>query len=221
MNFEIFPLSEQSVSLYLGLKIDIAVSEHILSICKWINEDPFEGFTEVVPSYTSLTVFYDLVKVKTNCQNGQTGFSFVENYLKNIPKELYINVIPKNEIIEIPVRYEGPDLQFLSEQLQLTVLEIIQFHIQPLYRVYMLGFLPGFPYLGGLDKRICFPRKDKPRLKVEKGSVGIAGCQTGIYPIESPGGWQIIGKTKVELFNLKSKKLTLLEPGDYVKFKVA
>jgi inhibitor of KinA len=220
MKFEIYPLSEFSVSLYLSQNIDVSDSENILSLCEWINKNPFEGFIEVVPSYSSLTVFYDLLKVKKNCKNGQTGFCFVENYLNNIPKKELKKLISENNIIEIPVSYKGPDLAFLSEKLQLTIPEIIQIHTRPLYRVYMLGFLPGFPYLGGLDKRICFPRKDKPRLIVEKGSIGIAGSQTGIYPMDSPGGWQIIGKTSIDLFDLKSKELTLFSPGDYVKFIV-
>jgi inhibitor of KinA len=218
MKIEIYALSDQAVSLYLEQKIDVKTNETILDMVKWIKKNPFIGFKEAVPAYASLTVFYDVLEVKKNCSEMHSAYSFVVSYLKSIPSKLLNEKGTDFKIIEIPVIYNGEDLNYLSEKLKLSIPEIIQFHTEPIYRVYMLGFLPGFPYLGGLIDRISFPRKSRPRLKVAKGSVGIAGNQTGIYPIDSPGGWQIIGNTKVNLFDLNRNDSTLLKPGDFVKF---
>jgi len=112
----------------------------------------------------------------------------------------------------------GPDLEFVAQYNKLSVEEVIKIHTEKEYFIYMLGFSPGFPYLGGMSDKIATPRLEKPRIKVSEGSVGIAGGQTGIYPINSPGGWQIIGRIPVKLFEIKEKFPFLLKSGDYLKF---
>ena len=129
--------------------------------------------------------------------------------------------ITEFSLVKIPVIYDGEDLAFVAEYNQLSIEEVINIHTFPIYSVYMMGFLPGFAYLGGLDARIATPRKPTPRTKVPAGSVGIAGNQTGIYPSESPGGWQLIGRTERQLYTPNSPEITLLKAGDLVKFVVA
>ena len=127
----------------------------------------------------------------------------------------------QKNLIEIPVDYSNQfslDIEFITQSVNLSREEIVQIHTSKVYRVFMIGFLPGFAYLGEVDKRIAVPRKETPRKKIEKGSIGIAGTQTGIYPLDSPGGWQIIGKTSSEMFLPGNEKISLLETGDLVKF---
>ena len=127
---------------------------------------------------------------------------------------------PASRIIEIPVVYDGPDLQAVSSHTGLSQADVVQLHSQPLYFVQCLGFLPGFPYLSGLDSRLSVPRKHNPSMRVTAGSVAIGGTSTGIYPADSPGGWHIIGRTNARLFNPDSQPETLLMPGDQVRFVI-
>ena len=126
-----------------------------------------------------------------------------------------------NVLLKIPVLYGndyGPDLEEVAEHNQLSEKEVVQIHTQQPYLIYMLGFMPGFPYLGGLDKKLHTPRRSEPRLKIEAGSVGIANNQTGLYPMDSPGGWQIIGRTPLKVFDLNREPMTMYEAGDYIQF---
>ncbi|MGR3812375.1 5-oxoprolinase subunit PxpB [Jiulongibacter sp. NS-SX5] len=216
MDYRIHPLSENAVTLYLEQRISPEINDMVIGICEWIESNPFEGFVELVPAYSSVTIYYDLVKVNAFYQ--QSPFKFLKTYLGGIPFDQLQKSKVDQRIIEIPVDYSGEDLETVAEYNKLSVKEVIEVHSEPLYRVYMMGFLPGFPYLGGLSPQIATPRKEKPRLKVKAGSVGIAGNQTGIYPLDSPGGWQIIGHTKRKLFSPNEKKLTLLKTGDMVRF---
>jgi KipI family sensor histidine kinase inhibitor len=130
--------------------------------------------------------------------------------------------IPSAETIEIPVCYGGdfgPDIEFVAQTHDLTVEEVIRIHSEPEYPIYMIGFTPGFPFLGGLPEKLHTPRLETPRTVVPAGSVGIANAQTGIYPIDSPGGWQLIGKTPLKLFDLQRSNPILLKAGDALKFK--
>lgn len=128
----------------------------------------------------------------------------------------------KTKVWTIPVCYEEPfglDLEAMSQHLNLSVKDLIRLHTRPLYKVYFIGFLPGFMYLGGLDETLCMPRKENPRLKVEKGSVGIGGSQTGIYPSESAGGWNIMGRTPINLFDVTQDPPCFAKSGDKIRFK--
>lgn len=212
-DYTIHPLSEDAVLIHFGhknqnLKVQNAIYQ--------IECFPFLGLRELVPAYQTLTVYYDPFIV-----NGAFPFEKVKIHLETILKSLNTTTDTSNRFIEIPVCYESefaPDLIDLAASNNLTVEEAVQLHSSVIYDVMFIGFSPGFPFLSGLDDRLHFPRKMVPRLKVHQGSVGIAGKQTGIYSLDSPGGWQIIGRTPIKLFKIKNEPPTLLKAGDKVKF---
>jgi len=172
-----------------------------------------------VPAYSSLAVFYNAVEIIENSQGIQSIFEFVKEYLENILVCLpQVEELRNNKVIEIPVFYSGEDLKFVAGEHQLSVDEVINIHTSKNYRVFMIGFLPGFPYMGTLDERIATARKKSPRTSVPAGSVGIAGFQAGIYPQVSPGGWQLIGQTPFQIFDKERSHPCLLNPGDHVRF---
>ena len=186
---------------------------------KTLAAKPFRGFVEAVPAYASLAVFYDAIFIKSNQPNITSAFEFVKKYvieLEEVINEATSNT--RNKIIPIPVYYNGEDLEHVAAVHQLTVEEVIKIHTSVNYRVFMTGFLPGFAYMGTVDEKIITPRKDKPRLHVAAGSVGIAGAQTGIYPMDSPGGWQLIGTTALSIFDKNKTAPCLLKAGDEVQF---
>ncbi len=221
MDYKIYPLGESAVTIDFGNIISIELNNLVINLAKSIEQNNFRGFVECVPTYSSLTIFYDVFTVRKSHSNFRNAFSCVKNFL-----ETSINYLPeakniKSEIIEIPVSFEKDsalDLEFVAEINNLKSSKVIEIFLSKTYRVFMLGFLPGFAYMGEVDERIAAPRKPTPRTKVPKGSVGIAGTQTGIYPLESPGGWQIIGRTNVKLFTPHEKKPTFLNAGDLIKF---
>ena len=222
-NPHFFSVSENSLTLSFGNEISEEINQKILNLSDLIGKNPFPGLTEIVPAFSSLTVFYNLSVVRKSFPEFSTAFAAVKVYLEKVSNQSA--EIKKNDsrIIEISFDYNeefAPDLNFISETKNLAKEKIIEIFTARTYRVFMLGFLPGFAYMGEIDQRIAVPRKETPRLKVPQGSVGIAGNQTGIYPLESPGGWQIIGKTETELFTPYKKNSTFLQAGDLVKFIV-
>lgn len=202
-----------------GNIIDVDINDLTLQLQQAFSKNNFTGFIETVPAYSSLTVFYNPAIVRENNKTNEPAFSFVKNLTEKIIDELPELSQPKNkrEII-IPVYYKGEDLETVAKINQLTIDEIIQIHTGNSYRVFMIGFQPGFAYMGKLDERIVTPRLASPRTKVPAGSVGIAGDQTGIYPFASPGGWQLIGQTPIKIFDMKKDIPCLFKPGDEVKF---
>jgi len=173
-----------------------------------------------VPCYCSLTIHYDIFSLRKYCIAGQTVFDHVRTSLLERLRDLEHTAPALSRVVKIPVCYEShfaPDLAGLSGAIKISVEEIIHIHTSVVYRVYMLGFLPGFAYMGEIDEKIAMPRKSEP-VPVAAGSVGIAGRQTGIYPLSSPGGWQIIGKTPVILFDAACENPCFLDPGDRVQF---
>lgn len=181
-------------------------------------KQPFNGFIESVPAYASLAIFYDLMVVKKNCKDNTTAFEWVKMIVKELIAEVHDVVATEAETIIIPVYYDGQDLESLASLHQLSVENVIQIHTGKRYRVFMIGFLPGFAYMGTLDERIATPRHAVPRTNVKAGSVGIAGLQTGIYPMSSPGGWQLIGQTPIKIFDTTREKPCLLKAGDKIQF---
>jgi inhibitor of KinA len=218
MEYKIFPLSDSAITIDFGNVIDEKINDLVMELFRLCTENSFVGMIEAVPAYASLTIFYDVVKVRKANSSYKTAFGFVENYLTEILQKVDNQVKRAINLIEIPVIYDGEDLAFVAESNNLSIEEVIEIHTTPKYRVFMMGFLPGFAYMGGLDARIATPRKATPRTKVPAGSVGIAGNQTGIYPSESPGGWQLIGRTELQLYTPNSQEITLLKAGDLVKF---
>ncbi len=222
LKYTLHPSGDSACSIVFGDRIDKATNEIILLVFRQLQSSRPEFITDLVPSYASLTVFYDPVTVLQQSVLVETSYEIVCRYLgeqlKNIPAPDHY--IPARTI-KIPVCYSGeyaPDLSNLSDSLQLTAKEIIHIHLSTTYRVYMIGFQPGFPYMGEIDERISFPRKSKPARRVSAGSVGIAGRQTGIYPFDSPGGWMIIGRTPLNIFNKKAADPVFFQPGDMVTF---
>ncbi|WP_324736167.1 5-oxoprolinase subunit PxpB [Thermococcus sp. SY098] len=204
------PAGDSALVIIFGDRIDEGINKKVHAVASAIEKASPDWLVEVVPTYTSIYVYYDPLKLSY-----QEALDAIKPFLSAEPKG------EKPRIVEIPTVYGGefgPDIEFVAKHNGLTVDDVIEIHSKPLYRVYMLGFTPGFAYLGGMDEKVATPRLEKPRLKVPAGSVGIAGKQTGIYPIESPGGWRLIGRTPLRLFTPEKEPPTLLQPGDYVKF---
>jgi len=216
-------LSERSVLVYFGEKIHEDTHKKIQFALQLLNEQSIEGITEIICGYTNICIHYEPLKIKKSVQHF-TGNSISEkviSLLQNTLKGGNTHDLAEGRVVEIPVLYGGeygPDLEYVAEQNNLTPQEVINIHTSGDYLVYMLGFAPGFPFLGGLDPRIATPRKQTPRLKIEAGSVGIGGEQTGVYTLPTPGGWQIIGRTTAQLFLPNETPPTLLRAGDRIRF---
>lgn len=220
-DYKICPLGESAITIDFGNEISFELNDLVLSLSREIEQNKFEGFIECVPAYSSLTVFYDVLQVRKKSPKFQTAFDAVKFFAENKLKKLPQTKENTGNTTKMPVSFRREfalDLEFVAETNNLKPQEVVEIFLSKTYRVFMLGFLPGFAYMGELDERIATPRKGTPRTKVPKGSVGIAGRQTGIYPLESPGGWQIIGKTDVELFTPDKQRPTLFQTGDIVKF---
>ncbi|MES1216344.1 MAG: 5-oxoprolinase subunit PxpB [Bacteroidota bacterium] len=219
--YTIFPLGDNALTIDFGNSIDEAINQKVLALFHSLKENPFADIIEVVPAYSSLTIYYDmLLSGKCKPNQGTAYDEMKERTEKRLQQSLPENNLP-SQFLKIPVCYDKEfalDIDELAAFRNITPEEIIQIHTSKVYTVYMLGFLPGFSYMGKVVDEISMPRKINPRQKVEAGSVGIAGQQTGIYPLASPGGWQIIGRTPVKLFDTDNKDLTLLKPGDTVQF---
>jgi len=208
-SFSIQPLAENAALVSFGNVIDVQINKKVIAFHRKLLKESFFGFVESVPAYASLGVFYNLA----------TTFDKVKSALEDILKNFNLDQsISDQVVLELPVLYDGEDLDLVADQHQLTCEEVITIHSSKVYRVFMIGFLPGFSYMGTVDDRIATPRKSSPRTKVPAGSVGIAGIQTGIYPQASPGGWQLIGRTPLKIFNIERELPCLLNPGDVVKF---
>ena len=218
--YTIFPLGDNALLIDFGNELNESINQKLLAIFHKIKKRNIPGVLDVVPAYSSLTIHYDLMKIFEKA-SGKAVFDFITDQVKKIVEDDTEISFEENRKISIPVCYDeefGVDLSYLASEKDLSVQDVIQLHTAKSYRVYMIGFLPGFAYMGTVDQRIQIPRKENPRTNVEAGSVGIAGAQTGIYPLQSPGGWQIIGRTPVLLFNKEKTVPVLLQPGDEIKF---
>jgi inhibitor of KinA len=215
------PLGESAVVVEFGEIISEELNRRAIALAKDLNSHPFPGFIEAFPSYSSTTVFYDLVEVRRSHSSFPSAFASVEERIRSAVSSLRDNEPANGNSIEIPVNFSaknGLDLEIVAVSCGLTVESVIEIFTSRTYRVYMIGFVPGFAYMGEVDERIRQPRRQQPRLKVPKGSVGIAGSQTGVYPLETPGGWQILGQTETEFFLPDADTPSLLKPGDRVRF---
>jgi len=217
-HYKIFPLSDSAITIDFGNVIDENINDIVMQLYKNCTKNTFVGMKETIPSYASLTIFYDVFSVRRKYTFFKTAYAFVEDFLIKSYENIGEGESCQKRIIEIPLVYDGEDLSYVANFHQISEAQTVELHTAPTYRVYMMGFLPGFAYMGGLDARIATPRKSLPRTKVPAGSVGIAGNQTGIYPSESPGGWQLIGRTELQLYTPNADEITLLKAGDLVKF---
>jgi len=218
--YSIFQLGDCAMTLSLGNAFNPTDNLKIQAMKQWIEANTFQGLLDIVTAYSSLTIVYDLYSVRT-AGNIQNGAEFVKSHLQSAFENSEKADATERNLKMIPVCYEAPfnlDSEFICSQKNISIEKLNALHCAKTYQVYMIGFLPGFPYMGEVDQLIASPRKDKPRTRIEAGSVGIAGIQTGVYPIDSPGGWQIIGKTPVVLFDEEKEIPAFLEAGDTVKF---
>ena len=218
--YNIFPLGDAALIIDFGNVIDESINKLVHAVFHELLKDPIPGVIETVPAYCSLTIYYDVLFVRKKTGAKETAFEWIAEKVKEYLSRERIEVEENGALIRIPVCYEneyGPDLNFIAMQNKISVEEIIHLHISTTYRVYMLGFLPGFAYMGMVNEKIATPRKQFPA-PVEAGSIGIAGRQTGIYPLNSPGGWQIIGRTPLQLFDKGKNDPTLFKTGDNVQF---
>lgn len=216
--YKIFPLSDSAITIDFGNVIDEEINDIVMQLYQNCTINPFVGMKEVMPAYASLTIFYDVFSVRKNYVSFKSAYAFVEDFLIKSCENIGEAENAGKRTIKIPVIYDGDDLSYVADYHQISTEKVIELHTVPIYRVYMMGFLPGFAYMGGLDAQIATPRRATPRTKVPAGSVGIAGNQTGIYPSESPGGWQLIGRTELQLYTPNTTEITLLKAGDLVKF---
>jgi inhibitor of KinA len=218
--YTIIPLGDQAVTFSLGDTIEIENHHKVMAMLHWLRQHPFPGLLDIAVAYNSITVAYDLYLLHTMEETASGS-----GYVRDLLLEAYRQSEPRNDatgkLKRIPVCYESPfspDMEYILAEKDLSRDRVIALHTGRNYQVYMIGFLPGFPYMGELDPRLVLPRKATLRGRVEAGSVGIAGVQTGIYPVASPGGWQVIGRTPLVLFDRASDPPVALEAGDQVEF---
>lgn len=230
------PLGECALIVTLGSSIAPDTHKAVLQLSESLVNVPFPGFVEAVPAYTSVTVYYDhiavyrAVKRQARNTNGlppvqELVRSWLEERMQSLNASQDARTV-KSDPREIRIRVCycercGPDLRGVAAYHRLTAQEVVDIHTSAIYTVYMIGFMPGFPYLGGLSETIATPRLDTPRAKVPAGSVGIAGGQTGVYPLASPGGWRLIGRTGIPLFRPERRPPSLLSAGHTVRFESA
>lgn len=214
MDYPIYPCGDCAVTLQIGAEISEQVNREVVCALNALRKADIIGVVELVPTYTSICIHYDPAMLSYETLQRTIG-------------QIKINLSEDNQeapgrIVEIPVCYGGeygPDLSFVAQHNGLTPEEVIKRHSEGEYLVYMLGFLPGFAYMGGMDASIACPRLESPRTKIPAGSVGIAGSQTGIYPLSSPGGWQLIGRTPLKMFAIHGDQTQFaLSAGDRVRF---
>ncbi len=210
--FHFSPVGDSALLLELGESLDPEINARVLGLDLWLKQSPLQGIKTWVPGYASLLVIFDPLEIAY-----PDAAHWLEGCLHSCPAA---DIHPPKQV-EVPVRYggaDGPDLVYVAECHGISPSDVVQMHSSPTYRVGMMGFTPGFAYLMGLDPNLATPRLATPRTHVPAGSVGIAGGQTGIYPLVSPGGWQLIGRTDSILFDSLNEPHFLLSPGDEVRF---
>jgi inhibitor of KinA len=217
--FEFYACGDHAFTLDAGQQIDVDVNRLIIGLFQQLQQQKPSYILDIIPAYSSITIVYDPLSFTKSDINPEAIIH--QCFIDAIQQTANKKASESGNIIRIPVCYHpslAPDLESICLERQIDIDTLISLHTQKTYRVFMNGFLPGFAYMGTVDDRIAIPRHASPRKQVPAGSVGIAGHQTGIYPFESPGGWQLIGRTSVSLFNLHSDKPCLLQPGDEVQF---
>ncbi len=199
MYMRLFPLSDNALTVEFGDCIREDIHHRVMALVSLLHDKPIAGVSDLVPAYCSLTIFYDILLVRKAHPSYATAFAAIQAQIEAFLPDIETTTLNlDSRLIRIPVCYSptfGWDWEEICQYTDLEVSEIIRIHTSASYKVYMMGFLPGFPYLGGMNTQIAAPRKTQPRTHVPAGSVGIAGNQTGIYPLLSPGGWQLIGRT--------------------------
>lgn len=205
-------MGDSALLVELGDGIAADINHRVGTLWNELDTRGVGGILEMVPAYRSLMIVYDPLVI---------SLTTLKNKVLAVCGELDPQRLPRPETLEVPVAYggdHGPDLEWVAGHHGISTDEVIALHTGTVYRVYMIGFTPGFPYMGELPEALATPRRDTPQTHIPKGAVGIAQRQTGIYPTESPGGWQIIGRTPLRLFDPAGKPPATLKMGDRVKF---
>ncbi|KXX68543.1 5-oxoprolinase subunit PxpB [Flammeovirga sp. SJP92] len=206
---EVKRFGEKSLIIQFENIISIPVHQQVKNYYKHLLHSSIDGIKSISPAYNSITLMFDPLV---------TSFDALKEKVENL--EIDSNTTADQKVVEIPVCYDsslGLDIEEVAQSKNIAIDEIIHLHTAPHYTVYMLGFSPGFMYLGGLNPQLFIPRKKTPRLQIPAGAVGLADQQTGIYPSATPGGWQIIGQTPLPIFQVNEKPL--VQMGDQIKFK--
>lgn len=203
------PSGDSALVAEFGTVIDDEINEQVHAMGRWITEQKIRGVTQLLPTFRSLMVFYDPMVISYD--------RLVRKLRRFSPKKTEKSGEQK-QIIQVPCCYDGPDLEDMQRLTHLSREEIVKIHCGTVYKIYMMGFLPGFVYLGGLDPRLCVPRLETPRTRIEPGSVGIGGSQTGVYPVASPGGWRILGRTPLKFYDPGRSEPILCRSGQYIQF---
>ena len=206
------PLGDSALLVELGDKIDSAINRRVHELNALLQTKNIAGIIETVPAYCTLLIHYDPLILT---------FDQVTHWVRDKLTQVDDSLNRKPRQLEVPLKYggaSGPDLEAVAVSKGMSAADVVRIHSEREYTVYMMGFTPGFPYLGTLDERLIMPRLETPRTLVKAGSVAIAGSQTGIYPLDSPGGWHLIGWTPLKLFDPTSETPFLFSPGDVIKF---
>lgn len=212
MNYSFSPLGDQAIVIEVGSEINEQTQNHVRVISSLLETHAPEWMIEFIPAFTTVSVFYDPLLILYN---------EVKIELTAQLEKASEMAVPPSRTVEIPVCYGGdygPDLEFVAQHNGLSTEKVIRIHTEGSYTIHMIGFAPGFPYLGGMPAEIAAPRRESPRVRIPERSVGIAGKQTGIYPISTPGGWQLIGRTPIRLFVPEQEIPSLLRAGDTIRF---
>lgn len=203
---------DSALLLQFEQRIGEDVNRRISATVKLLKMQQIEGIVDMIPAYASLLVQYNPLVIRyEEIYKRVSAIVKMDTKVESMEKKVW----------EIPVLYGGelgPDFSYVAEHAGISGEELIRLHSEKDYLVYMLGFLPGFTYLGGLEEKLHTPRLENPRVKIPAGSVGIGGSQTGVYPVDSPGGWQLIGRTPVKMYDPEKQDPILVQPGEYIHF---
>lgn len=211
-NIKFVPAGDSAMLINFGDCISPEINQKITLVIKLMKEQHIEGVVDIIPAFCSLLINYDLRII---------NYDLLEKRMRQLVKIEMTGEAVTKRIVEIPVCYGGeygPDIENVANKAGISIEEVIRIHTSKDYLIYMLGFMPGFCFLGGLEEKIHTPRLANPRIKIRAGSVGIGGAQTGIYPLDSPGGWQLLGLTPVKVYDPDREIPILYQAGDYVRF---
>lgn len=211
-DFSIKPVGDRALNIEFENEISESTNQNVINLKIILSVNEIRGVGTLIPSYRALLIRYDPIKI---------SYADLTKAIYKLYQDQVEKHTKKSKVYLVPVCYEkvyGLDLKNVASYNGLAEEEVIRLHSERDYRIYMLGFTPGFPYLGGMNGKLATPRLAQPRLKIPAGSVGIAGEQTGIYPVDSPGGWQIIGRTPIKLFDIDKVSPALFETSDYIRF---
>ncbi len=217
---QIYPLGDRAILVEFGSAIDEPTRLLVRASFDQLSSQSLAGVLDIVPGFASIAVHYDPARIAGSA--GVTANAAITAAVEGVLRNSVAIPAAGSRLTEIPVCYDSslaPDIEEVARHAGLTADQVVELHVAPEYVVHMIGFLPGFPYLGGLDARLTTPRRSTPRTRVPAGSVGIGGSQTGVYSIDSPGGWQLIGRTATRLFDVERDAPVLLRIGDKVRFR--